>query len=68
MIGCKLFIEKEPVLSIRRRCDLLDITRSAIYYQAKRESTSKIQIMEMMAKHILQEPTAGVVPMQSMLK
>jgi len=28
MIDCKLFIEKEVVLSIRKQFDLLDITRS----------------------------------------
>jgi putative transposase len=68
MIDCKLFIEKEAVLSIRKQCDLLDITRSALYYQAKGESKSNIQMMEMMDKHILQEPTAGVLTMQSMLE
>ncbi len=35
MIDCKLFIEKEAVLYIRKQCDLLDITRSALYYQTK---------------------------------
>ena len=68
MIDCKLFIEKEAVLSIRKQCALLDITRSALYYQAKGESKSNIQMMEIMDKHILQEPTAGVLTMQSMLE
>jgi putative transposase len=61
MIDCKLFIEKEAVLSIRKQCALLDITRSALYYQAKGESKFNIQMMEIMDKHILQEPTAGVL-------
>jgi putative transposase len=68
MIDCKLFIEKEAVLSIRKQCALLDITRSALYYQAKGESKSNIQMMEIMDKHILQEPTAGVLTMQSVLE
>jgi len=68
MIDSKLFIEKEAVLSIRKQCDLLDITRSALYYRAKGESKSNIEMMELMDKHILQEPTAGVLTMQSMLE
>lgn len=35
MNDCIFFIEKEAVKSIRRQCDLLDITSSALYYQAK---------------------------------
>jgi hypothetical protein len=39
---CKLFIEKEAVLSIRNQCDLFDIRRYAPYYQAKGKSKSNI--------------------------
>jgi len=35
LIDCKLFVEKEAVLRIRKQCDVLDITRSALYYKAK---------------------------------
>ena len=35
MIDCKLFIEKEAILSIRKQCDLLDITRPALYNRQK---------------------------------
>jgi len=45
-----------------------DITRSAFYYQAKGKSKSNIQMMEMMGKPILQEPTVEVLTMQSMLE
>lgn len=68
MIYCKLFVNKEAVLSIRKQFDLLDITRSALYYQDKRESESNMQIMKIMDKHILKEPTAGLLTMQSMIQ
>ena len=45
----------------------MEINRSAIYYQSKGESQENLEIMQIMDKHILGEPTAGVLTMQSML-
>lgn len=53
---------------MRKQCDLLDINRSTIYYEPKGESEQNLEIMQTMDKHILEEPTAGVLTMQSMLK
>jgi putative transposase len=61
-------INNKSKLSIRRQCDLLSINRSGLYYQAQGESKENLKIMELLDKHILEEPTAGVLTMQSMLK
>ena len=61
-------MDKTDDLSLRRQCDLLGINRSTIYYAPKGESTQNLEIMQIMDKHILDEPTAGVLTMQSMLK
>ena len=53
---------------MRKQCELLDINRSTIYYEPKGESSENLRIMEIMDKHILDEPTAGVLTMQSMLE
>lgn len=54
-------------LSIRRQCELLSISKSSLYYKPLGEKKENLQIMELMDKHILNEPTAGVLTMQSML-
>lgn len=64
----KQLIDKEGELPIVQQCVLLCIARSSYYYQAKGESPLNEQIMRMMDRHIQEEPTAGVLTMQSMLK
>lgn len=54
-------------LSIRQQCDLLAISRSTFYYVPTGEKPENLEMMELMDKHILEEPTAGVLTMQSML-
>jgi putative transposase len=46
----------------------LDINRSTVYYNPKGEREENLSIMQIMDKHILEEPTAGVLTMQSMLE
>ncbi len=58
--------EKEG-LSIREQCELLAINRSTFYYVPKGEKPENLEMMKLMDKHILEEPTAGVMTMQSML-
>lgn len=55
-------------LSIRQQCDLLSINRSSFYYQPIGENPQNLEMMMLMDKHILEEPTAGVLTMQSMLR
>jgi putative transposase len=68
MIDMKLLIDRKDKMSIRKQCDLLDISRAGFYFKPKGESKQNMQIMEIMDKHILEEPTAGVLTMQSMLE
>ena len=46
----------------------MEIARSSYYFQPKGENSENLEIMKMMDKHILKEPTAGILTMQSMLK
>lgn len=46
----------------------MSINRAGIYYQTKGESKENLEIMQIMDTHILEEPTAGTLTMQSMLK
>lgn len=64
----KKLIDREDKLSVRQQCELLEISRSSVYYQAKGENPENQKIMRLMDEHILEEPTAGVLTMQSMLK
>ncbi|WP_264563241.1 hypothetical protein [Flavobacterium sp. N2155] len=54
-------------MSIRRQCELLGINRSSVYYTQKGENKDNLRAMHLMDQHILEEPTAGVLTMQSML-
>ena len=55
-------------MSVRCQCRLLDINRSTFYHQPKGESAENLHIMEKMDRHILEEPTAGALTLQSMLQ
>jgi putative transposase len=63
-----LLIDRKDAMSVRSQCRLLEINRSTVYYEPKGESADNLQIMKTMDKHILEEPTAGVLTMQSMLE
>jgi putative transposase len=59
--------DKEP-LSVRRQCELLDISRSGVYYQPVGESEENLKIMRHMDKHFLKHPTYGVIQMKDFLE
>ena len=63
-----MLIDKKNNLSIRKQCEILDLSRSSYYYQPKGESEENLTLLRMMDEHFLEEPTAGVLTMQSMLK
>jgi len=63
----KQLVEPEGILSVRRQCELLSISRGLIYYLPKGEKPENLEMMRLMDEHILEEPTAGVLTMQSML-
>jgi len=58
---------KNSSLSVRKQCELMNISRSSLYYKPLGELPENLEIMQIMDKHILEEPTAGVLTMQSML-
>lgn len=62
-----ILLQKEPSISIRSQCELLNIPRSSLYYKPIGEKKENLEMMQLMDKHILEEPTAGVLTMQSML-
>lgn len=63
----RLLISNDEKVSIRKQCRLMQISRPSIYCAPKGESQENLRIMEKMDQHIFQEPTAGVLTMQSML-
>ena len=60
-------IDPGEQLSIRTQCQLLQVSRGSVYYKPKGEKPENLAMMRMMDEHILEEPTAGVLTMQSML-
>ena len=61
------YVTKDKLLSIRKQCELLDITRSNIYYKANMETDENLHIMRLMDQHYLKHPTYGVLQMQDYL-
>ena len=55
--------DKSSQLSLRKQCDLMSISRSSLYYKPLGESPENLEMMQIMDKHILEEPTAGVLTM-----
>lgn len=60
-------VSKEEKLSIRRQCDLLDISRGTLYYKPKGESKENLEIMRHLDEYYLQNPTFGVLRMEDFL-
>jgi putative transposase len=64
--GC---IEQEhPHFSVRRQCDLLGIHRSGLYYKCRIPKLEDLAMMRLMDAHYLEQPSAGVLTMQSHLE
>ena len=68
MIDFRVLIEQDCETSAREQCELLEISRSSFYYNAKGENPENLEAMRLMDYHIMQEPTAGVITMKLMLK
>jgi len=64
----KLLVSPKAKLSIRQQCLLLSISRASFYYVPKQEHATNLEMMQLMDAYILEEPTAGVLTMQSMLE
>lgn len=55
-------------MSIRKQCELLEVSRSSLYYSPKGESNENLEIMKLMDDYFLDHPTYGVLQMQDFLK
>jgi putative transposase len=53
-------IENEKI-SIRHQCELIEISRSTVYYEPVGESEGNLKIMRLMDENYLEHPTAGVL-------
>ena len=63
-----MLVRPQDKLSIRQQCNLLTLCRASFYYVPKKENATNLEMMQLMDAHILEEPTAGVLTMQSMLE
>ncbi|MBK7174832.1 MAG: IS3 family transposase [Bacteroidales bacterium] len=61
------YIAENKNISIRCQCDLLDISRSNMYYQRVGESVENLEFMRLMDEYYLDHPTYGVLQMQDFL-
>lgn len=68
MIDFRVLIDKNSRVSVREQCELLDVNRSSYYFEPKGEKPENLEAMKLMDQHIMEEPTAGVITMQEMLK
>ena len=55
-------------LSIRKQCDLLQVSRSSFYYEPCEEKPENVEMMDIMDKHLIHHPTEGVESMVFFLK
>lgn len=61
-------VERDESLSIRRQAEIMEINRSRLYYKPVGESVANIELMELMDKLFLGDPTLGVLGMQDELR
>ena len=60
-------VENEDSLSVRKKCYLLSVHRSGLYYKPVGEKQENLEIMRIMDEHYLKHPTEGVIRMQDLL-
>ena len=63
-----LVVEGRKDLSIRRQCEILEISRNQYYYKPKEERKENLEAMRVMDEFYLDHPTAGVKTMRSVLQ
>lgn len=61
------YIVNNKNISIRKQCELLDISRSNVYYEPIGESELNLSVMRLMDEEFLDHPTHGVLQMQDFL-
>ena len=61
-------VDNKDGLSLNAQLSLLGISKGSFYYVPKGESAENLEMMRLMDRHILEDPTAGVLTMQDMLE
>ena len=61
------YVSDNEAISIRKQCELLEMPRSNVYYQAVGESEENLRVMRLMDEEFLEHPTHGVLQMQDFL-
>ena len=64
----KTYVDPSQALSIRRQCELLDVSRSSVYYKGVGESRENLRLMAAMDRLFTDDPTLGVLGMQDELR
>ncbi len=65
----KTLINKgDKEMSVRKQCELLNISRSGVYYKRKEESAYNIELMHMIDKEYTDHPNMGVRSMTAFLR
>lgn len=60
-------VNPEAQLSIRKQCEILEISRSSLYYKPVGESSENLHLMSIMDRLFVDDPTLGVLGMQDEL-
>jgi putative transposase len=63
----QLYIVNNKRVSIRKQCELLDVSRSSLYYEPIGEGDVNLKAMRLMDEEFLDHPTHGVLQMQDFL-
>lgn len=61
------YVSDNESISVRRQCELLEISRSNFYYESCGESEENLRIMRLMDEEFLKHPTHGVLQIQDFL-
>ena len=61
------YIVHNKNFSIRKQCELLDVSRSNFYYEPAGEGDENLRAMRLMDEEFLEHPTHGVLQMQDFL-
>jgi len=63
----QLYIINNKNISIRKQCELLEVSRSNFYYEQIGENELNLKIMRLMDEEFLDHPKHGVLQMQDFL-
>ncbi len=59
---------RHPEISLRRQCELLDLSRSSLYYRCEADPSYNEQLMRLLDEQYLRTPFYGVPRMTEWLR